>query len=125
MVRGWWGPLLLSLALIWPPAPGIPPTPSLEGSFSRLQDCGNNFLSFSILGWWPVGVREKRRQQTDNQLLGAQWELSLAAWSQGNPTCSHPLAVQTREPSDREASVPVIGFAFLQRPKRMPHLSGP
>lgn len=118
------GSLMLSLALIWPPAPGIPPAPSLEGSFSGLQDCGNNFLSFSILGLWPAGVREKKRQQTDNQLLRAWKELSLAAQSQGNPTYGHLLAVQSREFSVGATSVPITGFDFLPRPKRMPHVSG-
>lgn len=34
-----------------------PAAPSLEGSFSgwAAAACGNNFLSFSILGGWPGG----------------------------------------------------------------------
>lgn len=37
-----------------------PAAPSLEGSFSgwAAAACGNNFLSFSILGGWPGGGGE-------------------------------------------------------------------
>lgn len=136
---------MLSLALIWPPAPGIPPAPSLEGSFSRLPaDCGNNFLSFSILGQ-RLGGGEGRRgqQQPENHLLSAPCMVGaqLTAWSQGNPPCTWATLWLYKQGTIGEGlllisqvsftllCVPGGGFLFFPKPERQgrgcPHLLGP
>lgn len=71
--------LALGLALIWPPAPGIPPAPSLEGSFSGLP-LTMEITSFPFL-FWAGGLAGARGRggggsRRANKLLRARWERS-------------------------------------------------